>query len=342
MKPTEPDRARLLATLERLIASPSPTGHTSAIAAAVFEELETLGLEVRKTRRGAVHAVLPGVASTGARSIAAHLDTLGAVVSGFTEDGFVILRPVGTWSARFAEGGRVTILGHSEVRGTVLPPKASGHIHDTAVDEAPIGWHELRLRPDIAATTPDDCRAAGIRVGDFVAFDPGFEIVDDWVVSRHLDDKAGVAALLEAVRLVDGKPPVDVHLWFTVFEEVGAGATALLAPEVEEFVAVDLAPVGPGQQSSERTVTIPALDAAGPFDRALVERLHALAIDHGVAAARDVFHHYRSDTASAVLSGNDVRVALACYGLHASHGYERTHVDSLVGLARLLAAYVRS
>jgi putative aminopeptidase FrvX len=43
-----------------------------------------------------------------------------------------------------------------------------------------------------------------------------------------------------------------------------------------------------------------------------------------------------------VEAGNDIRTALVCFALDASHGYERTHVDSLAALAELLLAYVQS
>ena len=39
---------------------------------------------------------------------------------------------------------------------------------------------------------------------------------------------------------------------------------------------------------------------------------------------------------------DDIRTALVCFGLDASHGYERTHMDSLHALARLLALYMQS
>ena len=59
-----------------------------------------------------------------------------------------------------------------------------------------------------------------------------------------------------------------------------------------------------------------------------------------VCGERIVF--YRSDAASAVEAGNDIRTALLCFACDASHGYERTHEDSLSALGRLLAAYMLS
>ncbi|MFP3373873.1 osmoprotectant NAGGN system M42 family peptidase, partial [Pseudomonas sp. SIMBA_068] len=37
-----------------------------------------------------------------------------------------------------------------------------------------------------------------------------------------------------------------------------------------------------------------------------------------------------------------IRTALVAFGCDATHGYERTHVDSLAALSRLLSAYLLS
>jgi putative aminopeptidase FrvX len=57
---------------------------------------------------------------------------------------------------------------------------------------------------------------------------------------------------------------------------------------------------------------------------------------------RDVFRYYRSDSASAVEAGNDLRTALICFGIDASHGYERIHWNSLESLVRLISRYMQS
>jgi hypothetical protein len=43
-----------------------------------------------------------------------------------------------------------------------------------------------------------------------------------------------------------------------------------------------------------------------------------------------------------VTAGHDIRVALLAFGCDATHGYERTHIDSLVALTRLIGAYLLS
>lgn len=51
-----------------------------------------------------------------------------------------------------------------------------------------------------------------------------------------------------------------------------------------------------------------------------------------------MFRYYRSDSASALEAGADIRTALLTFGIDASHGYERIHESALVDLCRLLVA----
>ena len=50
----------------------------------------------------------------------------------------------------------------------------------------------------------------------------------------------------------------------------------------------------------------------------------------------------RSDIASALDAGNDLRTALATFGIDASHGWERIHWNALESLARLVTMYMQS
>ena len=151
--------------------------------------------------------------------------------------------------------------------------------------------------------------------------------------------------LAAAKAIVDAKPivlPVDCHLLFTISEEVGSGASGILHGDVAEMVTVDNGTAAPDQASREHGVTMAMADMCGPFDYHLTRRLIELCGELGLSHRRDVFRHYRSDSASAVEAGNDIRTALVTFGVDSSHGYERTHLDALVSVARLLAAYVQS
>ena len=337
----------LKARLADLLNTPSPTGYTDEAVWLLCRELERLGLTYELTRRGAIRARLPGRDAKPARAVVAHVDTLGAQVKAVKDNGRLELVPIGHWSSRFAEGARATIFSESGAwRGTILPLKASGHTFNEEVDSQPVSWRQVELRIDAITHGPDDTRGLGVEIGDIVAIGPQPEFMDTgFIVSRHLDDKAGVAAMLAALECIvreERTPTVDTWWLFTIAEEVGLGASSVLIPDVAAMVTVDNGTTAPGQNSSEFGVTIAMADQTGPFDWHLSRKLVQLARDHDIPHQKDVFRYYRSDSASALEAGADIRTALITFGIDASHGYERIHESALVDLCRLLIAYAES
>lgn len=333
--------------LANLLAIPSPTGYTDNVVRHLCQEIEKLGLSYELTRRGVIRTILPGEAQRPARAMVSHLDTLGAQVMQLKANGRLELVPIGHWSARFAEGARATIFSEKGAyRGTILPLKASGHRYNDEIDTAPVGWPHVELRVDALARDKHDLHRLGIDVGDIVAIDPQPEFLHNgYIVSRHLDDKAGAASMMAALKaLVEAKerPPVDTHWLFTIAEEVGVGASAALTHDVAAIVSIDNGTTAPDQNSSEFGVTIAMADQTGPFDFHLTQKLVKLCRDNDIRYQKDVFRHYRSDSASAVVAGHDVRAALITFGIDASHGYERIHMHALRSLAELMTAYATS
>ncbi|MCA8929364.1 MAG: osmoprotectant NAGGN system M42 family peptidase [Alphaproteobacteria bacterium] len=332
--------------LEALLAIPSPTGYTDSVVRYVCGELDRMDVHYELTRRGAIRARLPGEAMTSARAIVSHVDTLGAQVKAIKPNGRLEVVPIGHWSARFAEGARTTVFTDAgSYRGTILPLRASGHTYGDDVDTLPVGWEYVELRIDAYAMNPEDVHRLGIEVGDIVAIDPQPEFLDNgFIVSRHLDNKGGVAIMLAAIQAMvqADPPPVDIYWMFTIAEEVGHGAASILLPNIASLVAVDNGTSAPGQNSAEFGVTISMADMTGPFDYHLTRKLAALCRDNDIRFQKDVFRFYRSDSASAVEAGADVRTALVTFGVDASHGYERIHVHALRSLAELLTCYARS
>lgn len=341
------DADYLVARLKALLAIPSPTGFTDETVRYTARELQRLGLEVVLTRRGAIRARRPGNARRPARGVVSHLDTLGAQVKLLKPNGRLELVSIGHWSARFAEGARVSVFSSKGTyRGSILPLKASGHTYNEEVDTQPAGWPHVEMRVDALARDRDDLVQLGIDVGDIVAVDPAPEFLDNgFIVSRHLDDKAGVAtmlAALEAMQRLDVQTQVDTYWIFTIGEEVGVGASAALVADIASLVAVDNGTTAPGQNSSEFGVTLAMADQTGPFDYHLSKKLFELCGEHDIPVQKDVFRFYRSDAASAIEAGHDVRTALLAFGVDASHGYERIHLNALISIARLLVHYAAS
>lgn len=327
-----------------LLDIPSPTGLCGPVSQHVAQHLCKLGLEVAERRDGALACVIEGKdRKAPAAGFIAHLDTLGAQVRQLKGNGRLKLVPVGTWSSRFAEGARVKVhAGGNVLTGTILPVKASGHAFGKKVDELPVSWENVELRIDADTTSREETEGLGVRVGDFVSIDPQAEFLDNgYLVSRFLDDKAAVAALLVAAQKLvsDSKPARDIHLMFTVSEEIGTGAPNIVDPRIGDLIALDIAIVAPGQESREDALSVAMADHSGPYDRQLSLEMIAECEAASISVCRDVFRYYKSDLFSARMAGADARMALMTFGVDASHGYERTHVASLEALARFIIAF---
>jgi peptidase M42 family hydrolase len=333
-----------------LLRTPSPSGRTDHVIQLIGDEMVRLGIDVALTRRGVLLGELPGEDPTSPdRAVIVHADTIGLMVADLKENGRLEVVPVGSHSARFAEGARVTLFIddlHRTFTGTVLPLKASGHRYGDEVDTAPIGWEHVEVRLDEPVRSRAELAALGINVGDFVAFDADPVITPSgYVKARHLDDKAGVACVLAACKAVidhGAVLPVNAHLLVTIAEEVGHGASHGLDADVAELISIDNAVVAPRQQSSERTVNIAMQDSTGPFDYHLCRRLIQLCEANAIPYRRDVFGFYRSDAASALEAGAETRASVVGFGVDASHGHERTHLDSLKATTELIATYLQT
>ena len=337
------DQDYLLDRLLQLLATPSPVGMTDGAVALVDSWLRDLGYSPKYTRRGILYVEVGD--GPPRRALAAHLDTLGAMVTELKPNGRLALRNTGTWAARFAEGARVTVFSDNDVthRGTILPLKASGHRFNTEVDTQPADWDNLEIRIDAALPDRDALIGAGFNVGDMVAVDAQPEVVDGFIVSRHLDDKAGCATLLAVLKTIaegHARVAVPFQAMFTIAEEIGIGGTHGFGPEVEELLAIDNAVTAPNQASRDDAVTVAMRDRQGPFDARMIRQMLAVCEQIGIPSERDSFRHYRSDSAAAVEAGWDIRVGLVCFSLDSSHGWERTHMASLTALARLIEGYL--
>ena len=122
--------------------------------------------------------------------------------------------------------------------------KSSVHVHREPVRDKEWKADEMEIRLDDRTASAAETRALGIEVGDFIAWDPRTVVTDTgYVKSRHLDDKAGVAVMLAALRTLaeSGLMPAQrTTFHFSNFEEVGHGASAGIPDDVAELIAVDI------------------------------------------------------------------------------------------------------
>ncbi len=334
-----------------LLNIPSPTGyHEEAIAYVrnAFAALSLPGLTMQQNSKGALIATLPGRSASAPRALAAHVDTLGAMVCEIKSNGRLMLTQIGGYAWQSIEGENVTVscVGSGQrYRGTVQTINPSVHT-SPKVREEKREQERMEVRLDVRKASKDETLALGIDVGDFVFLDPRVELTrTGYIKSRHLDDKAGVAVLygaLVALKQAAALPAQRTSFFISNYEEVGHGAATGIPHDAVDLLVVDMAAstTGEHQNSDEYSVGICAKDSSGPYDLPTRRKLVELCRSDNIPYKIDTYPFYGSDGSAFLRAGGDVRVGLIGPGLDASHGYERTHRDSLEATIRLATSYL--
>ena len=338
--------AEMKAFLTDLLNTPSPTGFTERAIALCEDALSTLpGIKLARTNKGALVGTLPGAEDGPWRALTAHVDTLGAMVKEVKANGRLKLSKLGGYAWNTVEGEGVTVFTRDgdPVPGCLLITKASAHVHGQDVSKTERNDDTMEVRLDARTTSADETRGLGIGIGDFVAFDPRVVLTDEFIRSRHLDDKACVACMVYAAKAISDaglKPKQTTILHISNYEEVGHGAAAGIPSQVSELVSVDMAAVGDGQASDEFHATLCVKDSGGPYHHGLNQRLRELAETYEIPHKVDIYPYYGSDGEAFWRAGGDVALALIGPGVDASHNYERTHTEALIATTNWCLAYL--
>ncbi|MFB9990347.1 M42 family metallopeptidase [Bacillus benzoevorans] len=336
-----------MSILKELVSIPSPSGNTYKIISFVEQFFQGLNIATKRNHKGGLIATLPGRDASRHRMLTAHVDTLGAMVKEIKPSGRLKIDLIGGFRYNSIEG-EYCFIETSEGKtctGTILMHQTSVHVYKDA-GKLERNQDNMEVRIDEEVHNAEDVRALGIEVGDFISFDPRVEITPaGFIKSRHLDDKASVALLMQLCKRLTAENltlPFTTHFLISNNEEIGYGGNSSIPPETVEFLAVDMGAIGDGQATDEYTVSICAKDASGPYHYGLRKKLVQLAKDHNIDYKIDIYPYYGSDASAAIRSGHDIVHGLIGPGIDSSHAFERTHEKSLENTAKLLYQYIQS
>lgn len=220
--------------LKTLTETFGPSGHEGEVRKIILKEVKPLADEIRVDALGSLIArKKPAKGSRNPRRImlAAHMDEIGIIASHIDKKGFVRFTNVGGTFGRYTLGARIRFMnGVTGVIGYDLPE----HVENVP----PIN----KMYIDVGATKKENCP---VKVGEFAAFERSYTEMGDRLVAKSMDDRAGVAVLIETLRSIKSTPN-DLYFVFTTQEEVGvrgAGAAAYgIDPEIG--LAVDVTATG--------------------------------------------------------------------------------------------------
>jgi len=341
------DINNILQYLETLVKIPSPTGFTGKVIDYLARHADDKGIKYDVTRKGAIMFRFEFEGASGNRMLAVHVDTLGAIVKK-VEKNKVLFDCLGGYPPEYVVGNYCTVhtFDGKEISGTIMPSNPAVHVNKD-LKEKKFKFDDLVVRVDLKPRDKDDSLANYIEVGNFISLDPGYEVVNGFVKTRHLDDKASAAILLNIADLLADKMKDEsfslknnIYIFFNITEETGQGIAGY--PDIDDFLAVDMGAIGDGLTGDEFSVSICAKDSTGPYHYEFTHELVKICKDKDIPYKMDIFPFYGSDGSGALRSGRDIRVALIGPGVGASHGFERTHIDSIDGVNRLVTEYTLS
>lgn len=330
--------------LEELVNIPSPTGYNREINAYLEKFCKDNKVEYTRTNKGATIVKLPGK-SDEAILFSAHVDTLGAMVKEVKGNGRLKIALMGgyTFTTLDAENCIIRTLDNKRYTGTFQGTKPSVHIDGAEAHSQVRNQETIEVVIDERVSSKEEAEKLGINVGDYIFVDLKFVRTESgFIKSRYLDDKASVAILLEAIKeLKKAKLKNTIYFFISTFEEIGHGASASMPEGVKEFIAVDMGAPGNGQNGSEFETNICMKDSSGPYTLEIVEKFVALCKKNNIPHKIDIYNFYGSDASAALRAGYDINTGLIGAGVFASHGYERTHEDSMQATLDLVIAYAK-
>lgn len=225
--------------LKKIISIPGPSGGETAVSKVWRKEAETFADHVHVDVSGSSLAVLDG----GKLKVllAGHIDEIGVMISYIEEHGFLSFLMVGHFDEEILVGQRIKLEGKNGIIYGVVGRKDTEFM-DSEEAKEPIEIKDLWI--DIGAKNKKEA-LEHVRIGSVGVIDvPIYNLLNNRIVSRALDDRVGAFAILESLkRLSAARPSVSVAAAATTQEEISSwGAkTSTFSYKPDAAIIVDVA-----------------------------------------------------------------------------------------------------
>ncbi len=231
--PTARVRAAHLERLRSLTEAQGVSGDEGAVRKLVQAAIEGQADTVRTDSMGNLLVTRKGAGQARLRVLcAAHMDEVGLMVTAIDNDGYLRVEAVGGLDVDTLPGKLIWV-GADRVAGVI----GAKPVHLTKEDEDRRTISIDSIRIDIGAGSKDAAQSR-VRVGDRATFATHFERLGRTIRAKALDDRLGVATLIELVL----NPPAGIELLaaFTVQEEVGLRGARVAAYSLDPDLALAL------------------------------------------------------------------------------------------------------
>ena len=277
-------REESLQFLERLINTPSPSGHEARGQRVWLDYVKPFADETFTDAYGNAVAVL-NKGGSPRLMLAGHADEIGMAVNYINKQGFIYVRKVGGIDPAITKAQRVVIhTRNGPVKGVV--GNVAPHLTRAEPERKLPKVEDLFI--DIGAKNRKDAEKL-VRVGDPITLNLPFELLrNDLAVARAFDNRIGTFSVAEALRLLSDKKSklnAEVLAVSNIMEEVGLlGARQIaytLKPDIALVVdvthATDYPTVSQQQHGDVKIGEGPAITHGGASHIEVVARLEKVA-----------------------------------------------------------------
>jgi endoglucanase len=226
-------------TLEKLSNVYGVTGREDEVASLMKKLLKPYVDEVKEDKLGNVIGTKKGEKNAPKVMLAAHMDEIGLLVKTITKEGFLHFAKIGGIDDRILLAQKVLVFTEKGPLHGIIGSKPP-HIQKEEERKRVIPYDELFI--DIGATSQEEAKKMGVKVGDAICFDVKFaKIKENIVIGKAFDDRIGCVIMIEALKRLK-KTECTIYAVGTVQEEVGlrGAATAAFGIYPDFGIALDV------------------------------------------------------------------------------------------------------
>ncbi|NPV84549.1 MAG: M42 family metallopeptidase [Anaerolineae bacterium] len=322
--------------IKQLVESIAPSGYEKAVRDLVHNQIKPHVDEIQIDALGNLIARKGKKGNGGLRvMLAAHMDEIGLITTHIDENGFVRFAPIGGVSPLTCLGGRVLFLdGTPGVIGIEKTSRQAGTL--------PTFEH---LFIDVGASSKEACP---VRIGSLAVFDRYFQELGENLVAKAMDDRIGVAVLIQTICELK-KSPHELYFVFSAQEEVGTrgAGPAAYGTDPELGLSIDVTRTGDTPKAIKMAVSLgkgPAIkirDSGMLSDPRLVQCLINRAESANIPYQLEVLEEGSTDARAIQISRAGVPsgcVSIPCRYIHSPS--EMVNYNDVVNTVKLLVEFL--
>ncbi|WP_350344934.1 M42 family metallopeptidase [Proteinivorax tanatarense] len=309
-----------------------PSGHEQEITELIKDKIMDYCDEVKKDKLGNLIAIKKG--KTDKKIMyAAHADEIGVLVTYIDENGFIRFTNIGGLSPYLLLGHKVKL--QSNVTGVIGCERIT--------DITKLSLEKMYI--DIGANTKEEAEEL-VNIGDVGTFYPYFEVKPNHYIGKALDDRAGCAVLISAIKEIED-PEHNLYFVFTTQEEVGlrGAITASYSINPDMGIAVDVTGVGDTPKARRMAVSLGKGPAIKVKDNSIMvnpmvkDMLVKKAKDNGIPYQLEVLEFGGTDSGAIHLSREGAWagvISLPCRYIHTNNEMiSKNDIENAVKLLKL-------